>query len=61
MPLEEVERVGSLGLLEPRAVPELDEWDERVEEILHDRELLLRRLRLDEARVVLEEDPLQLS
>ena len=31
--LEERERVGALVLLEPRAVPELDERDERIEEV----------------------------
>ena len=59
--LEELERVGALVLLEPRPMPELYEGDERIDEITDARQLRLRLGRLDEARVVLEEDPLQLS
>ena len=58
--LEEGERVVALVVSEPRAVPELDERNEGVEERLHLRELLLRLVRLDEAGVVLHQDPAQL-
>ena len=44
-----------------RPMPELYEGDERIDEITDARQLRLRLGRLDEARVVLEEDPLQLS
>ena len=58
--LEERERVRPLVLLEPGAVPELDERDERIEQRADARELGFRLGRLHEPRVVLEQDPAEL-
>ena len=60
MPLEERERVRPLVLVEPGAVPELDERGQRVEERCRGGELGERRARLDEARRVLEQDAAEL-
>ena len=60
VPLEERERVRTLVLLEPGAVPELDERDERLEELTHALELGLRLGGLPNSGVVLEEDPAEL-
>ena len=61
VPLEERERVGALVLGHPRAVPELDQRDERVEQRpRRARELVERLARLLDARVVLEQDAAQL-
>ena len=59
--LEERERVDALGLFEPGAGGGLlDERDERREALGRPRELGLRGRRLREARVVLQEDALEL-
>src|SRR3954447_5011702 len=59
--LEEAERVRALVLLHPRAVPDLDQWHWRVEPFARESELGFRPGRLDEARVVLQQDAAQLS
>src|SRR5699024_116478 len=61
VPLKERERVGALLLLHPRAVPELDERDERGEPFGGVHQLLLRGAGLDEPRVVLEQDAAELA
>ncbi len=59
--LEEVEGRGAFLRLHPRAVTELDERDERRQTGRDALELFERSGRLREPRVVLEEDPAQLS
>ena len=59
--LEEAERVRALVELHPGAVAELDQRHERVEPVAGAGELGLRLGRLDEARVVLEQDSAELA
>ncbi len=61
MLLQEAERVVALLVREPGTVPELDQRNEWVEELPDPRELILRLVRLDESRVVLEQDSAQLA
>ncbi len=58
--LEEGQRPGALLLRHPRTMPELDQRDERRQQLAHAAQLVHRRTRLDEARVVLQQDTAQL-